>query len=177
VKDYRNAEGFLTVPEREYLYRLAKEVPDTGLILEIGGEFGASTTCLRAGAKAATIVTIDLFPKNLIVQHLKNLAEVGITDTLQFRGDSKIIGPLWQTSLDLLFIDGGHTYSVVKSDIAWFTLWVKPGCVVAFHDHYGTHPLHAEVRRAVAEWVSTHRPDTWAEVPAVDSIRAFRRQS
>jgi predicted O-methyltransferase YrrM len=169
-----DARGWLTEKERAYLYSEASFLNPGAVILEVGGEFGASTVALRTGAPRATIVTIDLFPDALLMQHLEELSKSGINDTLQFRGDSRYIGRLWRYPLDFLLIDGGHTYEVASSDANLFTHWVKPGMVVAFHDYHGTHPLHAEVRQAVDEWYAKHGED-FQMLANVDSIISFRR--
>ena len=36
--------------------------------------------------------------------------------------------------LDLIFIDGGHTYEVVSGDMRRFAPLVRPGGLIAFHD-------------------------------------------
>jgi predicted O-methyltransferase YrrM len=43
--------------------------------------------------------------------------------------------------LDLLFIDGDHSYAGVKSDFAMYSPLVRKGGLVAFHDIAGT-PFH-----------------------------------
>jgi predicted O-methyltransferase YrrM len=57
------------------------------------------------------------------------------------RGDSHSLqmelaarGVLGETKLDLLFIDGDHTYEGVKKDFESYSPLVRPGGIVAFHD-------------------------------------------
>ena len=40
----------------------------------------------------------------------------------------------WDRPIDLLFIDGDHTYEGVKRDFDLFLKWVRPTGIVAFHD-------------------------------------------
>jgi hypothetical protein len=53
-------------------------------------------------------------------------------------------------SVDLLFIDGGHTLDVVRSDIALYLPFVKPGGLVGFHDFGGS----PDVTQAVWEEIT-----------------------
>ena len=54
-------------------------------------------------------------------------------------------------SLDFVFIDAGHEYNAVKSDIlAWFPK-VKPGGILAGHDLYPTTPSWGDVYKVVEE--------------------------
>jgi predicted O-methyltransferase YrrM len=40
----------------------------------------------------------------------------------------------WRLPVDLLFIDGDHSYEGVKSDFEGFRPWLAPGALVVFHD-------------------------------------------
>jgi predicted O-methyltransferase YrrM len=52
------------------------------------------------------------------------------------------------SQLDLLFIDGDHTYDGVKRDFEMYSEFVKPGGMIAFHDIvHGKEELVGEVRR------------------------------
>lgn len=41
-----------------------------------------------------------------------------------------------KTRIDLLYIDGDHTYNGVKTDFDYFSPFVKKGGIIAFHDIY-----------------------------------------
>lgn len=56
--------------------------------------------------------------------------------------------PFEETSVDFVFIDGDHRYEGVKRDILAWLPKVKPGGVIAGHDHTHEYP---GVVRAVAE--------------------------
>lgn len=58
------------------------------------------------------------------------------TDTL-----SEVVNILSGDLVDLLFIDGDHTYTGVKSDYEMYSTLVRPGGIIAFHDVLDT-PLH-----------------------------------
>lgn len=173
--------GWESPEEQKCLHELALTVPAGGTILEIGGEYGMSTSifCLAA-AGHAQIITIDLFPSELLKQHISNLAEAGFgAGSERIVGDSHEIGLTWHSPIHLLFIDGDHTYEGVKKDIALYTGHVVCGGLVAFHDcanmeNTTPHPLHYEVTRAVNEWYSK-RGRYWQIVKAVNSMLVFQR--
>lgn len=179
--------GWESLNEQEALLALAKQVPDGGVIVEIGAEFGMSASLFCLGAKPdVTIYSVDLFPGEMLKQHRRNLKQAGFaegwfTRSHQIKGDSKELGAHWgknDVKIDLLFVDGDHSYAGVKADIEGWTPYIKPGGIVAFHDcapetNHNPHPLHHEVQRAVDEWVEKAN---WYEYPSVDTMRIFRRR-
>lgn len=171
-----------TEAEQDYLLQLARNVPSHGTIVEIGAEFGMSTSIFCRGALPnVTIVSVDLFPGTMLGDHLNNLAEAGYgARTHQVQGDSKLAGKQWSRGeIDLLFIDGDHSYEGVKADIDTWVPYVAIGGVVAFHDvaqmtNPMPHELHFQVTRAVSSWYfNTH--GTWKQLQAIDSMLAFER--
>ena len=60
--------------------------------------------------------------------------------------------------LDLLFIDGDHTYKGVRSDFEMYSPFVRPGGIIAFHDIVaGQEQLVGEVRRFWTEVKTCYR--------------------
>jgi len=65
----------------------------------------------------------------------KNLQTCGVADHVSIiRADSTDAAKQWQLPIDLLFIDGDHSYAGVKRDWAEFSPFVTPFGVVVFHD-------------------------------------------
>ena len=65
----------------------------------------------------------------------KNLRKAGVVDYVQIiRKTSGEAVAGWTTSIDMLFIDGDHSYEGVKADWKRFLPFVKPFGVVIFHD-------------------------------------------
>jgi predicted O-methyltransferase YrrM len=58
--------------------------------------------------------------------------------------------------LDLLFIDGDHTYAGVRSDYLMYQPLVRPGGLIAFHDIVKTPWVGCEVDRFWAELMQDH---------------------
>jgi predicted O-methyltransferase YrrM len=174
--------GWETEAEQAYLLQLARDVRSHGTIVEIGAEFGMSTSIFCRGALPnVKIVSVDLFPDDMLNSHLVNLAEAGYYGrTHQIQGDSKLAGKQWdQGEIDLLFVDGDHSYEGCKADIEGWIPHVAVGGVVAFHDvaqmsNLMPHELHFQVTRAVSGWYfETH--GTWRQLRAIDSTLAFER--
>ena len=55
-------------------------------------------------------------------------------DSHESRTWDRIRHLLGDRPLDVLFVDGDHTYEGVKKDFADYSALVRPGGVVAFHD-------------------------------------------
>lgn len=184
-----NVPGWETEAEQYHLLTLAKGVPDNGVIVEIGAEFGMSASIFIVGTNLTHhIYSIDLFPGDLLQVHQQNLASAGFAGrSMQIPGDSTEIGITWpdrfqskfHADIDLLFVDGDHSYNGVKRDIETWLQYVKVGGVVAFHDCACTtnlmpHVLHFDVTRAISEWYQ-REGENWQSLGSVDSILSFRR--
>jgi predicted O-methyltransferase YrrM len=174
----------------------ASQVPKGGLIVEIGTEYGRSAATFLAATMLAdvNVISIDLFPKDhpvvgdLFEACTGNLREAKLlssdlensrwavlkTSSHDAAGVAKA-GWDPQQQIDLLFIDGDHTYEGVKQDITDWWGFVKPGGVIAFHDvaiDESSHSIHFEVRKAVEELIT---PDIFAFEIQVHSLRIYRR--
>lgn len=176
--------GWETAGEEMALHRAAAHVPIDGLIVEIGAEYGMSAACFADAAdKSVRIVSLDLFPGDMLPTHQQNLARAGFAGrTLQIVGDSHAmpIPDQWTPdSVDLLFIDGDHSINGVKFDIARFLPLVKVDGRVAFHDcacqtNRTPHIDHFDVTKAVSEWY-WQTGGAWGLDNMVDSLLIFQR--
>lgn len=181
-----NAKGWLTEAERTFLFKSAQDMGKGCNIVNIGVEYGASVVCFAEGAqKDCMIYAFDIDLSNWKLGNEYDNVAFGQGDSHQividFIGNTKI-----STWVDLLFIDGDHSYEGVKKDLPWLSL-VKPGGTVIFHDCYEwppapprtIRPVSPEVNRAVSEWELNDRlasaMNKWIELEPVDSMRVFRR--
>jgi predicted O-methyltransferase YrrM len=65
----------------------------------------------------------------------RNIATFGLRDYVEvIRSTSQEAHPNWTRSIDLLFIDGDHSYEGVKRDFQLFVPHVNPFGFVVFHD-------------------------------------------
>lgn len=183
---FTQVPGWESEAEQALLVDLARKVPANGIICEIGSEWGmsASLFCYAADS-SVSIHCVDLFPidyrGDMQMNHALNLHYAGFSQRVFYlRGDSSEIGKIWQGgAIDLLFIDGDHSYNGVLRDIEAWLPHIAKGGIVAFHDtaaptNANPHALHFEVDQALATWLDKDGHN-WLELPSVDSIRVFQR--
>jgi len=177
---WKTIKGALLSPiEREWLVNTAGSIAEafeSPLLLNIGIWHGASMHCLRAGAPGATLAGIDVAPRKL--------QGLGVLSAELIWKDSRTMG--WDRPIHLLFVDGGHAYDVVRSDIRKFGQHVVVGGIMAFHDYHRSktylkkrarrYPKRSPlgVRRAVDELCT--KSQGWEVLAMIDSIKAFRRE-
>lgn len=139
--------GWLTPAEGAELSRLA----EGKRVLEIGSYCGLSTIMLARTAEHVTAV--DYFdgrgtpePADTLAEFTHNIERHGVRDKVVVSSPDATF-PL--PEYDLAFIDAGHEYEDVKSDIEKALAVLAPDGLLAFHDY--THPAHPGVARAVNE--------------------------
>jgi predicted O-methyltransferase YrrM len=93
------------------------------------------------GNIAATGPTFDKFRKNIRATGVASFVE-------PILGRSTEVG--WDREIDLLFVDGLHTYDCVSADFRHFARWTRPAGRVVFHD---CAPHFPGVQRLVSEIV------------------------
>lgn len=152
------APSWTSPAERNTLIELAKQVHEGGLIVEIGGLYGGMTAVLGLSNPKAQIVVVDEFSwhpinglkasANLL---LSNCNGVGVTNVRVVTGDSRVVGKTWNQAIDLLWIDGGHSYEFVKSDLDKFGPYAAR---IALHD-YGN-PFWTTIKQAVDDFLAVH---------------------
>ena len=126
-----------------FLYLLARDMRPS-VSLEIGTYLGTSACHLAAGNRDAVVATIDiernckdLIHRIAVEQDLRNLAAITARST-EYVSDGDI---------NLLFIDGNHTYDDAHGEYLRFRKSVAPGGVILFDDI----SLNDEMRRMWAE--------------------------
>ena len=108
-------------------------------VLEIGTFFGGLTFLLSQAIKTVSLtISIDLFKRNAILLHYfskpgKNIKLISGSsyDPMTVRKVERILG---SEKLDLLFIDGDHSYEGVKKDFLSYRRLVRNNGIIAFHD-------------------------------------------
>ena len=134
----------LTAEERLALYKLAK---GKKVILEIGSYLGASATCFGAAVvkdPGAKVFCIDTWNNDAMTEGKKDTFSIFSKNTAPFR---QVIHPVRGFStdvtdkiksetnrIDLLFIDGDHSYEGAKADWVAYKEFLAPGSTVVFHD-------------------------------------------
>lgn len=118
-----------------------KAIPKNGRYVEVGVDRGKSLWIARQVTDPSVeVVGVDIQDPP------------GVVGTVFYQQDSKL-GPSEDMEIDVLFIDGDHSYEGCKADIeAWYP-YVKKGGVMLFHDCDESSP---GVVQAVAEFICTH---------------------
>ena len=141
-------DGYLSDEEGEFLYKTSKNCVGKGVIVEIGSWKGKSTVYLAKGSKAGNNIAIyaidphqktqahrDLKVVNTFNEFKKNIKEAGVDDIIEpIVKTSKEASKNWDKLIEFLWIDGDHSFPMVKLD---FDLWVPylvRGGIIAFHD-------------------------------------------
>ena len=174
-------EGLLAIQETRFLYRLAK---DARTVVEIGSFRGKSCVLMLEGAKAhgntdVRITCIDPhepthFGAFKDEDHDAFEATIGAhgftgrVNHLRMYSHDAIAG--WDgTPIDVLWVDGDHSYEGAKTDFVDWAPFVRPGGVIAAHDAYrerfpGVLEAWNEVIEASDDWGPTRRCRTiaWA---------------
>lgn len=145
-KIIRPIDGYLSDIEGHLLYSLASSCPPKCTIVEIGSFKGKSTICLGKALvqkKQCKIYAIDPHDSN---SHCSTFAD--FQTNIKNNRLEKVVIPLVKTSqeaahefndqsLDMIFIDGDHSYEAVKQDIELWLPKLKTGGIIAFHDSFG----------------------------------------
>lgn len=126
--------AFIWKEERAKLAQAARKVPFGGTIVEIGTAEGGSAKIFSEATrrKKVQIYTIDTLKDP---RAHKNLSSAGVNiihrSSSQFAKEWAGKGRI----IDLLFIDGSHTFQGVFKDFNSWACFVRPGGMIVFHDY------------------------------------------
>ena len=162
------------------LYALAKQYNREGArILEIGTAWGYSCAVMAQAAPKAQIVTLNPKPSEVEVarQNLSLFRNVEVRQQLSTEYWTTYQGP----NLDMVFVDGDHSYNGVMADCVWFN-HLNAGGLILFHDYSpaGSKRATPEVFRAVNDF--TERLGRSPDVSIIDNgsvgmVGYYRREN
>jgi predicted O-methyltransferase YrrM len=173
----------LRFDEAALLYRTVRDLAPT-TVAEIGRFKGGSTIVIAAAlSQGSTLLSYDLHVPGAAAvagaalddELRAALARYGLDGRVQLLvGDSRSVD-LPPGPLDLLFIDGDHTYEGARGDFLRWSPLVRVGGHVLFHDGvdtggYGN--VYPGVARAVAE---VERSTEFARLAGAGTIAQFVR--
>ena len=143
LEDYYDfaVDIFDTHQNKEEILNLLEliETKKTKIICEIGTATGGTNFLLSQFPKSTTtMIGIDLYVRNKFL--LKRFNRKNITlhfvdgSSYENRTVEKIKRILNKRFIDVLFIDGDHSYEGVKKDYLIYSQLVKEGGLIVFHD-------------------------------------------
>lgn len=193
---FASIDGWLTANEAVALYELARTLPEhQPVAVEIGSWQGRSSVVLGKGLRQKqnpTLYCVDPFDASgdaestgeyasraagtagpLRQTFVENLRRNGVRDLVEvLQGYSQQVAPQFERPIDLLFLDGDHSYEGVRADFLAWAPKVRPGGVLCMHDV--ANPAHQGPRRVVDELL---RGDpAWQVLGTHDSMLVARRQ-
>jgi len=141
----------LSPKEGEYLFQVAMHAK-LGIV-EIGRMKGGSAFLLARANNTVPIYSVDIAPKDdeYLARQLSNHIEGGAKNVKLIVGDSQTTNYPEVEKIDLLFIDGDHSYEGCKKDLYNWLPKLVPGGHILFHDCY-----NEDVQRCIHEFISTH---------------------
>lgn len=139
----RDAFKYLLEGEVELLQELARSLPQGAHIINIGAGAGTSGMAFMEAREDLHVTTIDLRREASALGSLESEELVfkeagywGQARHRQIHGDSKQAGREWAGGpVDLIFIDGDHSYEGCRGDIEVWAPHVRRGGLVVLHDY------------------------------------------
>ena len=174
LKKVFNINSHLTVDERIKIYNIALE--RKMVICEIGSFVGASACCFGAALyerREGRVICIDTWNNDTMTEGKRDTWREFQNNTVQYNA---YIVPIRGFStdvvhsvagithnLDVLFIDGDHSYEGVKADWEAYRGFLKAGAVVIFHDYGWAEGVKRVVHEDVMPFVETYDslPNMW----------------
>lgn len=155
--------GWMTELELQIIEQLAKRVPNSGLIVEVGSMFGRSAVCWALSSPSSEVYCIDLFYEKYTSRHLfsdevcnkhkfpqsdkeydiysefkKNTAD--LSNVHMIRGNSPMDAPKFNRDIDLFFLDAAHTNPSDWDNLRYFVPLIKAGGILSGHDYSESFP-------------------------------------
>lgn len=164
--------GWLSHFDCNAISLLAKQVPEDGIIVEVGSLMGKSAISLAENvSNTVSIYCIDEFPKLMMPNQFKefnpplpeykkiyNIHEEFISNTSQFKNIHMIKGSspycfdedhfMNTLDIDLFFLDASHRNPNDWDNIEYFLPKIKNGGLIAGHDYSPSFPdVYANVKK------------------------------
>ncbi len=157
--------------ELEYLREKALELNEEGQVVVIGaGPFVMGVALLEKHLFPPQVAAVDITSFYYAECHLRG---AGVEpNTVEFiTGDSSTVGKLWGKPIDLLVIDGDHSFEGCRKDILAWWPHVKAGGILFCHDYLerdnGFNGSGEWQRGGVAQAIETCRDSSWVFVKQV----------
>lgn len=200
ARDLQQAFRYLFPAELDLLQELARSLPFFPVVINIGAGAGTSGLAFMEARDDLRLTTVDIqeedSPFGCLFAERKELAAAGYWTDFGGRwtqvhmdsflyGNDYLIATFPAPEVDLVFIDGDHSYEGCKRDIEAWLPNIRPGGYIAIHDYgkdniptgpdgfhaCGPHPkAWPGVDQAVNELLTPHLTQTHL----VDSLIVFQ---
>lgn len=157
--------------ECQLLFELVKWIPEDGTIIEIGSQYGRSSSIiLQAAPEDAELIFIDPFVDPVsAVKWMEMARETERHFTLYVKKSEEIWDPLF---FNLILIDGDHTKAGVEQDLDMLD-YAFPGAYACFHD-WGRDSL-PEIYPTVNAYMLEHSEE-WKFFQCAGTLGVWRRK-
>lgn len=125
----------LWVEEEQFLANFSAQLPPGSTIVEIGTAQGGSAYIFArvTAGKNISIYSYDIAPSQEALKNLKGL-KVNIIAQSSTKGAAQWPRKVGRP-IDLLFLDGSHTFINIYNDYNNWVRFLKPGAWILFHDY------------------------------------------
>lgn len=174
--------------ECEKLFELCAEVPQHGIVVEVGCQLGRSSSLIEQAKKLRGYRSIHIDPYTDQEEYAKGwiemMCKVGGRDRsftlLCMRTEQAdwhlrqlcgyVNNGMYHGDIDLAFIDGDHLYDAVRIDMQLVASKVKPGGYLVAHDY--TRPEFPGVEKAIHEFTAQSR---WEYLGKWEALGVWKR--
>ena len=163
-KIIRDRLGYLQDCELTALKQCILGLPDGSICVNIGVGWGTSGLAFIESPNVGKLYSIDIH-QFMYEYYLGSLEyetnifkEFGFDKDpryLQIQGDSAEVGRSWKEPVDMLFLDGDHSFEHCKEDIKAWLPHVKQGGIMSFHDY--KEPQWPGIEKAINELMYEHQ--------------------
>ena len=181
-KQLASVEGQISNEELFFLYKAVLSAGRSATIVEIGSYKGKSALALGLAARllGSRVYSIDphehytgvaggVFGPNDLKDKIANIHKFDLGHVIfPVCLGSHEVGKIWNTPIDICWIDGDHSYAGVKGDFEYFAPKVKPGGLLLFHD---------SGMEGVARLLSEISDRDYLKADSVGSITCFRKRN
>jgi MMP 1-O-methyltransferase len=197
--DIEHIKGFLAEDEAQALYQHALRESAKGPVLEIGSYCGKSTIFLGLACRThnSTVFALDhhrgseehqlgeffhdpaLFDAGEGVmdsfkEFRRNIHRAGLDDVVvPVVAGSEAAAKHWQTSLAMVFIDGGHSLDAALTDYRCWTAHLMRGGILAIHDVFDD--AHAGGQAPYAIYRMAQASGLFEDLGRINSLGLLRR--
>lgn len=158
LRELDRMSSHLGLSEGYLLWKMARSLKQDSVIVEIGSFRGKSTSFIAEGIgnKRCRFFAIDTWIKEkcTLEKFLENVKSYK-DKIIPLKGFSYDVAKVWPRDrrIDMLWIDGDHSYEGVKRDIDDWLPLVKKNAYVLFHDYRDS----AGVKKAVDALVESKK--------------------